>query len=250
LEKITDFQLLKTKAYEIIKKNIINLTFHPNQQLIERRLSAELGVSTSPIREALHRLEGEGLVYTQHFKGCFVAGISEKEIKEVFQLRKALETECFKYACEIFTNEEINKVSQILCKAEEALHRGDLDQCYAANIQFHEFFIFNSKNSKIIQAYLTTRDHLDRYRNLVSRILGRVAKSHKEHLLVMKGLEQKNARQVEKRISEHLDSVLDEFLRSIVSGNGGEILYCDLKEMDEYKKMKIFNGKINYDRKC
>jgi DNA-binding GntR family transcriptional regulator len=153
-------------------------------------------------------------VYTLPFKGCFVAKISEKDIIEVFQLRKALETFCVKYACEIFSDGEIKRANEILWKAEEALQQCDINRCYSANIQFHDFFIFNSKNSKIIQTYSTIRDHLDRYRNIASQILGRVAKSHKEHLLIMKTLEQRNQAQAEKRISEHLLSVLEEFLQS------------------------------------
>lgn len=83
LGKISDFQLLKDRAYDAIKKSIIALSFLPNEQLVEQRLARDLGVSKSPIREALHRLEREGLVYTIPFKGGFVAEITEEAIREI-----------------------------------------------------------------------------------------------------------------------------------------------------------------------
>ena len=66
----------------------------------------------------------------------------------------------------------------------------------------------------MIQMYYTNRDHLDRYRNPASKIKGRVEKSHKEHLLIMKALEQRKSDQVEIMITRHLHSVLEEFLQS------------------------------------
>ena len=232
MERISGFQLLKHKVYEAIKRSIIDLSLPPDEQLVEQRLAEELGVSKSPIREALHRLEREGFAYTLPFKGCFVTKISEKEIHEVFQLRDALERFCVRYACEIFSDEEIKGANEILWKAEGALQQGDINCCYSANIQFHDFIISNSGNLKIIQTYSTIRDHLDRYRNIASHILGRVAKSHKEHLLIIKALEQRDGAQAEGRMSEHLRSVLDEFLRS--------------KELESFCKKGASSGRINH----
>jgi len=214
IERVPDFQLLKHKVYEAIKKGIINLSLPPNEQLVEQRLAEELGVSKSPIREALQRLEREGLVYTLPFKGCFVAAITQKDISEIFQLRQALETFCVKYACITFSEEELQKAREILSAAQDALLHDDVSRCYACNIQFHDFLISGSKNERITQAYSTLRDQLDRYRNIASRIFGRVAKSHKEHLLIMEALEQRDGAEAERRMSKHLQSLLEEFLQS------------------------------------
>ena len=84
-------------------------------------LAKELGVSKSPIREALHELASEGFVYTVPFRGCFVASISDEDIKKVFQVRQALDVFCGKQACEAFSNESIEKLKEILMNAETAL---------------------------------------------------------------------------------------------------------------------------------
>lgn len=214
VEKFTDFQLLKHKVYEAIKKRIIDLSLLPNEQLAEQRLADSLGVSKSPVREALQSLEREGLVYTLPFKGCFVARITEKGIREVFQLREALETFCVKEACEVFSPEAIAKARKILAGAEDCLRMNDIKRCYACNLRFHAFLITNNKNDRISQTYATLRDHLDRYRNIGRHITGRVARSHQEHILIMEALEQQERTLVEQRMSDHLRSVLNEFLQS------------------------------------
>jgi len=214
LEKLPNFQLLKDKVYETIKKSIINLSLPPHAQLVEQRLAEELGVSKSPVREALLRLEKEGLVYTLSFKGCFVSGITEKDIHEIFQLREALETFCVKYACENFSEVEAQRAREILSTVEEALRRDDFERCHTTNIQFHNFLISESKNERIIQTYLTLSNHLDRYRKIASLISGRIAKSHQEHLLIIGAIERKDEVEAERRMSEHLRSLLNDFINS------------------------------------
>jgi len=178
LEKVTDFQLLKDKVYEAIKKSIINLSLLPNAPLVEQRLAEELGVSKSPIREALMRLEREGLVHTIQFRGCFVARITQKDIIDLFQFREALETFCAKYACKIFSHAEIKRAKEIISGAEEALRQDDIKLCLSGNLQFHEFLISQSKNGRILKAYANLQDQRDRYRNIAKHIGGRGAKSH------------------------------------------------------------------------
>jgi len=214
LGKISDVQLLKDKVYEVIKKSIIELSLSPNEQLVEQRLAEELGVSKSPIREALMLLEQDGLVYTVPFKGCFVTEISRKNIHEIFQLREALERFSVKVLSENYSELEPQRAKEILREAEEALRRGDVKRCFTANTKFHDFLLTTTKNERIVQAYSTLRIHLDRYRKIASLILGRVAKSHKEHVLIFAAIEKRDGNQAEKRMSEHLRSVLEDFLHS------------------------------------
>jgi DNA-binding GntR family transcriptional regulator len=214
LEKLSDFQLLKDKVYETIKRNIINLSFPPHAQLIEQRLAEELGVSKSPIREALLRLEKDGLVYTLPFKGSFVSGITIQDAREIFQLREALETFCVKLACEKFSEVETQKAREILSTIKEALLHDDFERSHAIHIRFHNFLISESKNERIIQTYLTLSNHLDRYRKIASLISGRIAKSYQEHLLIIEAIERKDELKAERAVSEHLRSLLNDFINS------------------------------------
>ncbi len=214
MEKIIDIKLLKNQAYEGIKEKIINLTLRPNEQLVEQRLAEQLGISKSPIREAIQRLEREGLVYSLPFKGGFVSAVSEEDIREIFQLREALERFCVRNACLVFSGEDLKRIEKIISKSEKALQREDIRGAYLIDIQLHDLLMKSSKNARIIQTYANLRDHLDRYWHIASLISGRVAKSHQEHLTIIKAIAEKDEAQAEKRISEHLHSVLEEFIQS------------------------------------
>jgi DNA-binding GntR family transcriptional regulator len=181
---------------------------------VEQRLAEELGVSKSPIREALHKLEQKGLVYTIPFKGCFVAEITPKEIEDTFQFREALEIYCVRLICEISPEDEILRLKAILSQGETALQENDIEKCYSINTQFHDALVGLTNNSKIIQSYSTLRDHLDRYRNIGSRIKGRVAQSHQDHVSILGSIERRDDARSEKKMSAHMRSVLQDILLS------------------------------------
>jgi len=214
MEKKVNINLLKNQVYEGIKERIINLTLRPNEQLVEQRLAEQLGISKSPIREAIQRLEREGLVYSLPFRGGFVAAVTEQDIRDIFQLREALERFCIKNACLKLSGEDIKRIGRIISKSDKALQQGALRGAYLIDIQLHDFLINSSKNAKLIQTYSTLRDHLNRYWNIASLISGRIAKSHQEHLLIIEAIAQRDEVQSEKRISEHLHSILEEFIQS------------------------------------
>ncbi len=209
-----NFQLLKHRAYDGIKQKIIDLSLRPNEQLIEQRLTEQLGFSKSPIREAIQRLEQEGLVYSLPFKGCFVADIGEKDIREIFQLREALETFCIRAGCDAFSGKQIQEFRKFFEKAERALQDEKLKDCYVHDRQLHELLILRSDNAKIIQTYSTLKDHLYRYWNISTLISGRVAKSHEQHALMLEALEKRDRILAESRVSDHLRSVVEDFVQS------------------------------------
>lgn len=121
-------------------------------------------------------------MYTIPFRGCFVAKITEKDILEVFQLHEASETFCVKYACKILSDEEIQRVKEIISEAEGALRQDDIKSCFVSNLRFHDFLISKSKNEKIIKTYSNVINHLNRLPNIGILILGKVAKSHKAYV--------------------------------------------------------------------
>lgn len=107
LNKINDIQLLKDRIYQNIKSSIIELHLYPGEQLTEQRLADELGVSKSPIREALQRLEQNGLVHMVPYKGCYVSKLEKEECRELFQTREALELFCIDQKMDSYTEQDI-----------------------------------------------------------------------------------------------------------------------------------------------
>ena len=121
LSKIEKSQSLDEKAYLQIKKAILDCTLPPGASLIETRLAEELGVSRTPIRKAIARLEQEGFVTAAPSKGYNVAEISLQEIREMYQLREILECHLVRETAKQFAQEELEKMESALRAAESTL---------------------------------------------------------------------------------------------------------------------------------
>ena len=108
---------LANQVFEAIERNILNGAYAPGEVLSENRLSKELGVSRTPIREALSRLEGEKLISSSPM-GSVVLGITKKDVEDMFFVKKSLEPEAFRRAAENMSNEALDKLNANLEKQE------------------------------------------------------------------------------------------------------------------------------------
>jgi DNA-binding GntR family transcriptional regulator len=175
-----EIQLLSNRVYDFIKTGIINLSYKPGEQLIERRLTAELGVSKSPIRDALQRLERENLVYMIPFKGSYVANVSKEQYEEMHQVREALEVYCLSRGLTTYTEEEI---------------------------------IQKFGNKLIENIYSNLSDKIKRYINIAEKhIPSRVKLANEEHRDLLKTIEEKDVTLAVNELKSHLSKVLDAFL--------------------------------------
>ena len=143
---------LADQAYEKIKENILNLTWPPGMPLTEARLTDELGMSRSPIRSAIHRLQVEGLITTDYYRSMTVSEITDKDIHEIYQLRELLEGEAFKL---IFTSGKYDEYSY---RIEERVVRmcaaaNDIYQWEIADTAMHMETISIFENNRINKIY-------------------------------------------------------------------------------------------------
>ena len=112
-KEIGDRYSLRARVYNTIRDKILSGTYHENEELRENTLATELGVSRTPVREALRQLELEGLVSIIPNKGASVTGITTKDIHDIYMIRSYLEGLCAKWACENITNEQIEALEEI-----------------------------------------------------------------------------------------------------------------------------------------
>jgi len=114
MDTIVDIRFLSDQAYQVIKEAIISLELEPGERLKESTLAEELGISKTPIREALTRLQHEGLVETIRFKGASVAQIDDHDVEEIFEFRELLEGAAVKRAAIAFSSEDLQKGEALL----------------------------------------------------------------------------------------------------------------------------------------
>ena len=129
---------LADKVFKKLEEEILNGALKAGENLTELRISARLGVSRTPVREAIHRLEQEGLVQLTPNKGAVVVGVSEKDLRDIYDIRMKLEGLASRWAAEQITEEDAKSLRDILELQEFYTAKGDLDQLRNLDSQFHE----------------------------------------------------------------------------------------------------------------
>lgn len=149
---------LREKVFTRIEEDIINGRYAAGQKLTESMLSKDLNVSRTPVREALSRLEIEGLVEAVPNKAVVVAGITSKDIEDIYEIRISIEGLAARRAAENITDEELQNLGSITDMQEFFTGKGDLKQLVKLDGEFHHT-IFKASGSKTLKNILTTFHH-------------------------------------------------------------------------------------------
>jgi DNA-binding GntR family transcriptional regulator len=213
LSKIEKPQSLDDRAYLRIKKAILDCTLPPGAPLIETRLAEDLGVSRTPIRKAIARLEQEGFVTAAPSKGYHVAEISLQDIREIYQLREILECHLVRETARQFTQEELDEIESALRAANQALEDGDYPGFLAANRPFHHAFDRKYGNQRISDVLANLDEHV--YRNLMSEFRVQesealtLSSSYGDHRLILETIREGNVESAVSLMRDHLRRGLD-----------------------------------------
>ncbi|MGE5541599.1 MAG: GntR family transcriptional regulator [Bacillota bacterium] len=203
---------LAERAYQSLKAAILSLSLKPGQPLVETALAQQLCISKTPVRDALRKLEKEGLVVFYPYKGFYVAPVSRDDICEVYYLRRLLEGAAAREAAKTLSEEQLAEGEHLLELAEEALERGDEAACCELGNEFHRFIVQGVHNRRL-EALLDNLSELQgRFSRLVFGIPGRMEKSTAEHRRILEALRKGDGREAEEAVYAHIDSFLPEFL--------------------------------------
>ena len=152
---MNEYLPLRDVVFNTLRQAILRGELKPGERLMEIQLANKLGVSRTPIREAIRKLELEGLVLMIPRKGAEVAEITEKNMRDVLEVRKALEELAVQLACDKITKEEIEEMK----KAAE-----DFKKIAEADVRFHDIIYMATDNQKLIQLLNNLREQMYRYR--------------------------------------------------------------------------------------
>lgn len=194
-------------AYDKIKAAIVKNELLPDTILVERQLSITLGISRTPVREALRRLSGEGLVEFIPDKGMFVSKIRFEDIIEIFELREALEGMAIRLFVLRKNNDIVHKMEECLALQERAYKEGNYSLNVEMDLEFHQLYIKGSKNSRLISFINTVLDQNSRMAFNTLRDKARIESSLVQHKKVLEAIREGNADQAEKLIKEHVVNV-------------------------------------------
>jgi DNA-binding GntR family transcriptional regulator len=195
---------LRGKVFNQLRTNILNGTYKPGDSLIELRLSEELGVSRTPIREALRQLELEGLVQAIPNKGAVVKGITEQDVEDIFTIRTMIEGLAARWAAEKITPEEITELKEALEFEEFYTVKNDTDHLMRYDSRFHEIIFRASKSRPLMHMLSTFHDYIQSARVFSFKIPGRPQKSLSEHRAIFEAISNKDAATAEALTIQHI----------------------------------------------
>ncbi len=214
LDRLDGVSSLKDMAHRAIKEAILTLRLEPGTLLVESELAQQLGISKTPVRDALQELEREGFVTRILFKGTYVTDVTMKDVTEVFQLRAVLEGLAARLAAPVFTQQELDAIASRLDAAERAWAAGDVPACSLHGQALHEAIIGKADNQRLLLINRNLDEHVRRFRALSDRIAGRLGKSIAEHRRVLAALYDRDGERAEQAMRQHLESVLQDLTHS------------------------------------
>jgi len=206
---------LKDWAYEIIKEALLSLQMPPGAQLHIEQLADQMGISRTPIREALLRLESDGLVRTVPRVGFFVTEITKRDLEELFELRELLESYAAEKAASLLTDDDLAHIDRLLEISVSAVEQGNLDEFLKAEIAFHAFLIERCDNRRLIEMMKGLEDLTHRERVLSLRSMENVRASLTEHQRIAEALHQRDGELASGFMGEHIRNVRKRMLQFI-----------------------------------
>ncbi|MBI3949904.1 MAG: GntR family transcriptional regulator [Acidobacteria bacterium] len=212
------------EAYRTIRRCIVDGVLKPGERLVEERLAHHLGVSRTPVREALAMLEVEGLVKSIPKKGTVVRTFTREEIKDLYDLRIVLEAYAARQASQFITSQELDQMGKLYEEMEEciqSLWRSNNDQVEkvryltSKNSQFHQVVMKASRNARL-EAILTQIVELPLiFRAFFWYTKDQLSQSNHHHYELIKALEMQDTERAERIMAVHIGIARDLLLHEV-----------------------------------
>ena len=216
--KLDGYKPLRDVVFETLRDAIITQVLKPGERLMEIQLADEMGVSRTPVREAIRKLELEGLVVMVPRKGAYVAGVSMKDIHEVYEVRSALEMLAVTLAAERITEEELDALErQVLRESEEEDRQdgSDLDNIIYIDSSFHDIIYQAAHNQRLVQFVNILQEQLQRFRAASLARPGRSKTALEEHKQIVEALSDRNGELAARLAREHIENAENAMIASM-----------------------------------
>lgn len=203
---MNEYLPLRDVVFNTLRQAILRGELKPGERLMEIQLANKLGVSRTPIREALRKLELEGLVHMVPRKGAEVADITEKSLRDVLEVRKALEELSVQLACEKITEEEIDKLRRAAVRFKETLQDQDVTKIAEADVEFHDIIYMATDNQKLILLLNNLREQMYRYRVEYLKNEEAYDQLIAEHEELIENISKRNKEEATRIMCQHIDN--------------------------------------------
>ncbi len=208
--------LLRSRVFSQIENDIINGKYKPGESLTEMRLSEEMKVSRTPIREALRQLELEGMVQSIPNKGVVVVGIAWRDIEDMYKIKVRIEGLAARLAAEKITPQELKDLEDTLDLIGHYTGKNDIHNLLLLDGKFHDIIFQASKNRPLMYMLRTFHNYLKRARNESLTIPGRSQKMYEEHKSIFEAIKNKDANMAERAYIKHIRGTMNNLKKTMV----------------------------------
>ena len=205
---MNEYLPLRDVVFNTLRQAILHGELKPGERLMEIQLANKLGVSRTPIREAIRKLELEGLVHIIPNKGAFVEGVTLQDVKDIYEIRTLLEGLCARWAAERITQEQLEELEEIVFLSDFHYSKENWDQILELDNRFHEM-VYEACASKELTRVLRDYHHyLQRIRRITLEEKARAHASINEHRAIAEALKARDARTAEECARLHIRNTI------------------------------------------
>jgi DNA-binding GntR family transcriptional regulator len=199
-----DHYSLSGRVFHVLRENILSGKYATDEELKEKTIGDELGVSRTPVREALRQLELEGLVTIIPNKGAYVVGITQKDVRDIYEIRSRLEGLCARWATEHATAEQIVELEENLYLSDFHAAKGNNAQVLELDNKFHELLYDASGSKELRHVLLDFHHYVQRVRKVTLAMPDRVFHSIEEHRNIVDAVKTRDGDRAEQLGTQHM----------------------------------------------
>ena len=205
-QDMDEYLPLRDVVFKTLRQGILTGELKPGERLMEIHLANKLGVSRTPIREAIRKLELEGLVTMIPRRGAEVAQITEKSMKDVLEVRKVLDNLSVELACDRITEEEKEMLQSACVDFEDAVKTGDFSMIAKTDVAFHDIIVAATRNIRLSQMVNNLAEQMYRYRFEYIKDSTQHNRLVQEHKEICEGIVNGNKEKALEAIEAHIDN--------------------------------------------
>lgn len=210
-----EFLPLRDVVFNTLRQAILIGELKPGERLMEIHLADRLGVSRTPIREAIHKLEREGLVTIVPRRGAEVAQITEKSMNDVLEVRRALDALCVELACDRITEEGLEDLRAACDNFEQCVKTKDSKKIAQADVALHDIIVQATGNQRLIQLVNNLSEQMYRYRFEYIKDSSQHETLVEEHRIIYQSIVQKDKETAAEAARTHIDNQKKAIIRQI-----------------------------------
>ena len=201
---------LNRVAYDYLYRSIVTCKYLPGEAIVEHDVTKKLGISRTPVREALRRLSSEGFVRQIPMKGSFVRRLTTHDIEDIFELRLMFEESALRSGFDEISAEELAKIEDKLKLLNDD---SDPEDFYESDRMLHEMIIKHAKNKRMISFFNTIDSQLETFRYISAMNNMRLKHSKEEHMKIVTAIKDKDLDSALKYLRLHLENVKNNTLK-------------------------------------